>query len=465
MASSIVFISVFHAFISKNILQTDVFRVLSENVDTHLYLLVPEEKEQFFRDRYAGVRVSIVPVPTGAMASIRSNKRWSALFRIFVDGSYTKYKRYEALILKKGLIGRIEYTLLNGLIAVLRQCPFLRTPLRFWYLNRVDATFFETLIDTYKPKTVFSTDAFDEVDALLQAASRRKKVPLITMVRSWDNCWSKGLLRVTSDQYIANNQVLKEELVTLHGIPQERIFIGGQPQYDRFFTKQDLLPRTSFLSSLGIDPSKRFILFAPAGAILSDTDADICDILSKAIEDGRLPPDLAVLVRNHPHHPAVFPALSDTFIIDQPGSFSLKKNQKMTELDTADIVHLANSLAHCELLMYVATTLGIDALPFDRPQIVIDFDGYKQKPPQQSVHRYHREDHMKKMLACGGVRIVRSPEDLIKAVQAYLAHPELDREGREDALRQQIFFSDAKSGERIGRFILEWMASRSDVVA
>ncbi len=61
-----------------------------------------------------------------------------------------------------------------------------------------------------------------------------------------------------------------------------------------------------------------------------------------------------------------------------PGTAFSAANLKLSKLTFADVDHLANSLFHADLVMYVATTLGVDSLTFDKPQVVVNFDGYKK---------------------------------------------------------------------------------------
>ena len=50
---------------------------------------------------------------------------------------------------------------------------------------------------------------------------------------------------------------------------------------------------------------------------------------------------------------------------------------------------------------------------------------------------------------------MKSEEELVEWVNAYFKQPSLDREGRARLAKEQCEFLDGKSGERIGRFILE----------
>jgi hypothetical protein len=291
------------------------------------------------------------------------------------------------------------------------------------------------------------------MDELVALVAQRRGIEFVSMVRSWDNAWSKGLLPVRAKRYIANNIEIRDELRIMHGVLENDVFVGGVPQYDRFFRREGILTREEFFSRIGISPTKRLVLFAPAGAVLSDTDGELCQIMDRAIESGALPNDLAILVRNHPANPAVLPVLSSRFTVDTPGKIFAAHNLKLNEMTFADIDHLANSLFHADLVVYVATTLGVDSLTFDKPQIIINFDGYQAKPFMRSVHRYQEEDHMKKMVACGGSWVVTSEEQLIQAMNTYLKQPTLHQEGRQVAIAQQIYKTDGLAGKRIGEYV------------
>ena len=71
------------------------------------------------------------------------------------------------------------------------------------------------------------------------------------------------------------------------------------------------------------------------------------------------------------------------------------------------------------------------------------------------MRRYHDEEHMKKLIATGGVRLANTPSELISHIATYLGNAKIDHEGRERIRKEQLAFTDGHSGERLGKFILE----------
>lgn len=453
-----VFITCFHSFISKNILNTDVLKRFREKNDLRTVIFVPEKKVAFFEKHYAEKDVIIEGVDTARIAESRVNTFFSRLFFLMIDSHYVRYKREERMRARSGMAGRIKYHLHTGLVYILSRTRFLRHLVRFLFLRLAPVDFLGGYFSRYRPALVFSTDVFDAVDAQFLKEAKGNGVPTLGMVRSWDNCYSKGLLGVLPDRLLVNNEILKEEAVTIHGVSRRSIAIVGLPQFDAFVNEKRT-PRREFFENLGISPRERLILFAPAGSILSDTDWQICEIVERARKTGEIGHPVHFFVRNHPGHPADLSRFKENvhFTIQDPGHVFDASNRKTTELEPADQKFLADLLFHSDIVMYVATSLSLDATVYDKPQIMIDFDGYEKTDYAKSVRRYHDEDHMKKLVATGGVRVVRDKEELVASINAYLDNPRLDSEGRQRIVREQLYRIDGKSGERVAKEILGFL--------
>jgi len=109
--------------------------------------------------------------------------------------------------------------------------------------------------------------------------------------------------------------------------------------------------------------------------------------------------------------------------------------------------------------MYVATSLSLDSTVFNKPQIMINFDGWEKRPYFKSVKKYHDEDHMIKLIDTKGVRMVDSEDELIDAINAYLENPNLDNEGRARILDEQLHKIDGQSGQRVAKNVLDFVDS------
>lgn len=450
-----IFLSSFHALISKNILNTDVLRILRDDRDLRVVIFVSRNKAPFFERHYAGGNVIVEGVDAARIAASKANTFFSRLLFLMIDSHYLWYKRVERRDAAPTPLAWIKYWMYGALVKILSGSRMLNRAARFLYRACTPKDFFAVYFEKYHPDLVFSTDVFDPFDAQLLKEAEHRGVRKLGMVRSWDNCYSKGLMAVPPDHLLVNNELIEEEARTLHDIPAARITIVGLPQFDAF-VNQERMPREAFFAKIGVDPGKRLVLFAPAGALLSDTDGQICDILEKARAEGKLKSSIHFFVRNHPNHPADLSRFANAphFTVQVPGH-AFDANPKDTELDPDDQRFLADLLYHSDVVMYVATSLSLDSTVYDKPQIIIDFDGYEKKEYTKSVARYHDEDHMKKLIATGGPRVVRDADAMIATIEAYLEDPALDREGRQRVVKEQLYRIDGKSGERVVFEILE----------
>ena len=450
------FITAYNPFITRNIFNTAVLKCLRDQSDFRIVLLVPAYKKEFIKKHYGGDNVFVEGKDFDEL--INKNKFWYRLAFLFQNTRYVKDQRADRLWRNRNFLGYLNYWLVSLIALILSNlllAPKIYRVLDYRFSPR-DA--FSELFEKYGPSTVFSTDIFSETDTLLIREARSRRVPVIGMVRSWDNPTTKGILRLIPEKIIVYSLVMKKELVKFHGGDEKNILLVGYPHFDSWI-KGPTLSRTEFFEKIGADPGKQLILFAPAGSVLSDTDWQLCQILKEALDNGSLPDNVQFLVRNHPHHPADLSRFEKDlrFIIETPGIRDKGWSDKTIEFGPDENDHLRNSIYYSDIIMYVATTLGLDATVFNKPQIMVSFNGWETKPYVQSVRRFNREDCLANLVECGGTRVVKNKEEWFKSINGYLKDPSLDQTGRDKILSEHLYKIDGRAGERIVSFILKFI--------
>ena len=450
-----IFLTAYHGFIARNILNTDVLKRLRAEPSTRIVIFTPPLKKEWFERYYGGPNIIIEGFDLDPLVSGRKEKFWYRLGFVLQNSRYVRDQRGEQLLKDPSLRGFLRYLWLSVAGFVLSKIPVVRTLYRLLDYRNSSQQVFDRYIKQYEPSLFFSTDLFSEYDVLFLRNAVGRHIPTVGMVRSWDNTTTKGILRIIPDRVLVHSPVTKRELVQLHSCSANRIEIVGLPQFDKWI-EGPTMSREQFFSSIGADPHKRLILFAPAGSILSDTDWQLCQILNDALEKSKLPNDVQFLVRNHPHHPADFSRFSDNpnFIFETPGVKIKKGDDKQTELAPDEHDHLRNSVFYTDMVMYVVTSLGLDASIFDKPQIMVNFDGWEHRPYVQSVRRYNREDCLANLVKLGGMCVVSNQDEWIAAINAYLENPKLHQDGRRRTIGQHMYTLDGKAGERIAGLIL-----------
>lgn len=439
-----IFISAYHGFISRNIFNTDVLKILRQQPRIRIVLLVPSDKKEYISHYYGSENVLVEGADFNQF--INSNKFWYRLGFILENTTYVKDQRGD------------DKWWLSFAALILSHMPGIKTVYRTldFYFSPKNA--FSKFFEKYNPDLVFSTDVFGETDALLIREAKYRGIRTIGMVRSWDNTTTKGILRLFPQKIIANSPVVKKELVDIHGYAPEDIFVAGLPQFDAWLSGPTQT-REDFFSKIGADPSKRLILFAPAGSILSNTDWQLCEILKEALTAGLLPSDIQFLVRNHPQHPADLSRFDGhpNFILEIPGSGMKPGDYKSANLSPEEHDHLRNSIYFSDIVMYVATSLGLDSSVYNKPQILISFDGWETKPYLKSVKRYNVEDCLANLVVCGGTSVVENKEEWIAEINKYLGNPSFRREGRDRTIKDHLYKVDGQAGRRIADLLINYL--------
>jgi hypothetical protein len=433
---------------------------LAARTDLRLVLFVPPAKVALIRGLYGAKNVIVEGLDLDPLIRSSSQKFWYRLAFLIENTQYVRDQRRERLFRHRTLLGRLNHVAVDLSARVLSRLPFVMRLYRWldWTFGPKDA--YARFFDTYTPDLVFITDLFSETDVLLYRTARSRGTRAIGMVRSWDNTTTKGIVRFVPERIIVNSDVLRGELERLHGVDPHIVSVVGSPQFDAW-VGGPTMSREKFFGAIGADPAKRLVMFAPAGSNLSSTDWQLCEILRRALDDGRLPTDLQFLVRNHPQHPADLSQFAGDkrFIVEVPGTRVNPTDYKSTEISPADDEHLRNSVYYSEVVMYIATSLGLDATVFDKPQIIVSFDGWERKPHEVSINRFNSEDCLATMVSQGGTRVARSEKEWIDALSAYLADPSLDAAGRAKARDRHLYRVDGKAGERIARIVSDALHS------
>lgn len=436
-----ILITSFHTIVSRNILATPILGALIHKADVQVVVLCYRKKEQFFKDEFGCFGVVIHPL---SLSLARRD--------IFLRYLSLAALKTASLSIKRRTEMKGSGLLLSALLpsflgmAILRILNPMLTPREP----------FSHLFALYNPTVVFATDMTNEYDTRLVEEAKRRGIPSIGMVRSWDNLTSKGMMRAVPTELLVNNHIVRMEAAELHGVPSDTITVVGIPHYDRYLLPPSI-SREALAEKIGIPAHKRFILFAPAGdryLARNEVDRDVALLLEKIV-----PPDWDILVR-------LPPADSVTSIEDNPfssprihiyrpsGRFKTVKNTEMSRQD--DDVLIA-SLRASELVVAGPSTMVIDAAFFDKPVVLFDFDGLEHRPYLESVRRYYDYDHFAPVIESGGAPLARSAEELQNIIRAYIANPSRDAASRRKIVESECAFTDGRSSERVVKVLSAYL--------
>lgn len=433
----------------KNFLLGDFYKLAKENSETMLVVFVDPEKSDLYRAKFSHARCIIEPM--------KDIERYPTnVKKVFRTIAY-------ASIPTETIWVRQKYAYLNGgsLIAFcFKRLVWLLGHTRLWrafiraieYYGFHDDVIWEASFTRYKPDAVFGTSVIHEVTITLLKHARRRGVPALGMVKSWDNLSSKGLLRVHPDYLLVQNEIMVREAAEWNDFPKSKIRIVGFPQFDHYYDPLWHQSRGGVARNIGIDPNLKWIVYFAGGlmtGILQGKDSgDHIRMLEEA-KKKRVFPGTTFVGSIHPKDAATLKELG----IDIPVLRLGKKAEGTIDWDFSqdDMKFLMNVVRHADVTINLGSTMSLEAAIFDRPIVLVGFNGYNEAevPWQQKLSvALDYTTHYKYVIATGGLSRVNNEKEFIDAVKTYLSHPELHKEGRKRIVKELVGPIDGKAGNR-----------------
>ena len=459
-----VFLAINYAVNVRDILRGDVFRILRES-GHHVVIVTPAADEPKFIQEFKSKNVTIERLVVHQPGKL---ERWfdTLRFTLFPELSSTvrivTTPTRERSLAKKALA--------STAMAIKRLLGANTTRRAFMWLNvRVfPDRHHARLFDRYRPDLVCLTEMFHLApDSWLLKRAVREKVPTVGLVRSWDNLTTKGIFPAPVGALVVWSETMRDEAVRLHGYGPDRVYVGGVPHFDVLTDVQNTSSRDQFLRRIGADPARKLITYAMAPLTRSDGELEqlVVEHLWRLAGEDRFCHPAQVLVRMYPLRASEIPprlASLPGLLIDLPG----RSTPVFTDRDISleDLRHLAATMRHSDVVVNLASTIAIDAAVCGTPAVCVGFDA-KPTPYLRSVTRYFDFEHHRRLRATGGVRVASTLDELVELIDRYLRDPALDAEGRERIVQQQCYRPDGHAGERIGRFVLDYLDRLSGAAA
>lgn len=456
-----ILIPISNSFFVRNFLRTDAFNNMRDMPEVRLvFLAFPDKIEYYRREFLAGDTVfDILP-----------NIRLKFFERFFKFWEYSSvHTRTSKMLLE-------DYLFYNeAKESVLRRLFFFLVGMMCWNLGKFrrwhslirriykfsNHREIDELLDKWQPDLVFAPSMVYPEDHALLRAAKKNGIKTIGMVLSWDNLWSKAILRVFPDKLLVHVDLIKKQAIEMAGYPAEKIIVTGIPQYDRHFNKRGIAGREEFFKSIGADPRKKLLVYALSGKKSLQLDIDILKIIGKNIKNQRIEENVEVLVRPYPRlglsEEAISELRANYSFLSHPAVTNVGSGSDSWEFGEGSIEFLLNTLEYADIVLVTHSTFFIEAANFDKPLIGVAFDADPRADYRHSAKRFFKWEHLAGIKETGGIWLVNSEEELINAINSYLENPKLLSSGRRRIVETQTQFTDGESGVRLAKAVLEML--------
>ena len=312
------------------------------------------------------------------------------------------------------------------------------------------------LFEKYHPDLVLITASNHAADIGVLKSAKRYKVPTILMPISWDSL-SKFLYPGKAEFMFVWSPFMKEQAIKYQGYRDSEISMVGVPQFD-FYKKNDLLwSREEFCEILKLEPEKKIIFYGSAGGNLCD-EPKYVELISKWIEKGELK-NAQILIRSHMGYKGDLERFEDlekinNCVLDRTAKPDLNFKDRW-DSSMYQIKILFNSLYHADVCINMASTLSLDSIACGTPVININFELDEEVDPNYAVKRLYLFDYIEPVINSGGVWVVKSREELLRAIKETVYEGQRNKEGEERLIKNFIYKKDGQAAKRISKRIKE----------
>ena len=489
MKQNTILIPVNQGFAIRYLLQTDIFVEL-QRAGNRIVILVPNPLEssltpfkQFDNVIFETYR------ETACYDFLQQSKieKQLALIRLFTLNAQADITTIKGIhnawtkdfLRKPSIKKKLTVKIVNFIVYLTRRIRLLRDFL-LWIEQRLfSPALHRDIFESYKPNLliVSSLGTFD-YDQFFMREAYNNKVPVMSILLSWDNTTTRGMPGAYVNHVVAWTDIMQQELIELHDIPKRDIFVGGVAHFDHYYKDKVLLDRHKLFAKLHLDTNKKTIFFITKSPNCYPWNADIAEIILRAMRQAKITASCQLITRLHPiyyrkkNNTYVFQSFLDQFmqlqqkypelVINEPEIISKTINYLMPE---DEISILASILKHCDLAINIFSTVNVEACVFNKPIINICFEGTAYPGPEKARYEISMDEaqtHNQRIVKSGAIKMARNDKQLVELINEALAKPTADATNRQHIVQTECGPFQGNAGEKIAQHITRLLHNNKD---
>lgn len=295
----------------------------------------------------------------------------------------------------RALLGRTLRTVLRAVPTDVRIDAFLE-------VHRPDVLALTPLIEPGAPQAEYVRSA------------RALGIPTALCVASWDNLTNKGLIHGPVDLVTVWNDVMKEEAVTLHGVPAENVVVTGAQPFDHWFGWEPTIGREAFCQQIGLPQDRPYILYVCSSRFIAPEEVPFVRSWLQHLRQSGM--RMGVLVRPHPQNADQWRHAD----LSEYGPAVVWPPAGATPSDIESRADYFNSIVNSAAVIGINTTAEIESAIVGRSVLTILAPEF-QATQEGTLHFEHLRS------ANGGlVRVARTLAEHVEQLKDALCNPQVD---------------------------------------
>jgi hypothetical protein len=194
-------------------------------------------------------------------------------------------------------------------------------------------------------------------------SSKALGYPTALCVWSWDHLSSKAILRNVPDRVFVWNETQRDEALSLHGVPADRVVVTGAQCFDQWFGRKPSTTREAFRRTIGLRGDGPFLLYVCSALFQgSSSEALFVKRWIQAVRASKLEPlaSMPIVVRPHPARTKEWESVDVT----SDGDVVLWGRNPVDAEAKADYF---DSLAHCAAVVGLNTSAFLEGAIAGKP--------------------------------------------------------------------------------------------------
>lgn len=392
----------------RNLVYSPLFQSLTDSSD--LTILVPGQitNKEFMEHELNGVNIEVLEYSSPKI------ERYLSFIRKYVLANRER-------IQTKNLINKLErrgnsfkFRLARLLNLVFGRWHFFFKSWRYLEDLLFSSSMFNDLLGRGYDLVLCQNYGTDPYEIKLYRSAKKLGIKTVSIVPSFDNLSSKGIIGSEPDFLFVWNDQMKKEAIRYHGINPAKLKVIGALQFDHHRKASNVVGKTKRTPSL---------VYATVTPKYFPHNLSVVKSILDQVELGYLSGDLKITIRVHPQ------VLYDTEFgedIDHYLAFARENKNvelslpKMTNLglfnvpEKSDFVELITILKNADVLLAPASTILLDAAALGTPVIGLGFDGLHTQKYEGHVSGFFEFEHMKSLMHYKFFEVASSPSHFVK---------------------------------------------------